>query len=162
MHTSYLHNFYRQTNLGNIELNKAEHVSKRRLLGWFFYDNVRYDILWWNWRICCAALGLVAQSCLTLCNPMDCSPPGSSVHGDSPGKKYWVGWHALLEGIFPIQGLNPSLLLCCISRQVLYHWCHLESPQIAIWTSKLWYSHATEYCETIFKNELDLGTSLAV
>ena len=24
---------------------------------------------------------LVAQSCLTLCNPMDCSPPGSSVHG---------------------------------------------------------------------------------
>ena len=25
--------------------------------------------------------GLVAKSCLTLCNPMDCSPPGSSVHG---------------------------------------------------------------------------------
>ena len=86
MHTSYLHNFYRQTNLGNIELNKAEHVSKRRLLGCFYYDSVRYDILWWNWRICCAALGLVAQSCLTLCNPIDCSPSGSSVHGDSPGK----------------------------------------------------------------------------
>ena len=29
---------------------------------------------------------LVPQLCLTLCNPMDCSPPGSSVHGDSPGK----------------------------------------------------------------------------
>ena len=27
---------------------------------------------------------LVAQSCPTLCNPMECSPPGSSVHGDSP------------------------------------------------------------------------------
>ena len=27
------------------------------------------------------ALALVAQSCPTLCNPMDCSPPGSSVHG---------------------------------------------------------------------------------
>ena len=27
--------------------------------------------------------GLVAQSCLTLCDPMDCSPPGSSVHGVS-------------------------------------------------------------------------------
>ena len=26
------------------------------------------------------------QSCLTLCDPMDCSPPDSSVHGDSPGK----------------------------------------------------------------------------
>ena len=29
---------------------------------------------------------LVAQSCLTLCDPMDCRPPGSSVHGDSPGR----------------------------------------------------------------------------
>ena len=29
---------------------------------------------------------LVTRSCLTLCDPMDCSPPGSSVHGDSPGK----------------------------------------------------------------------------
>ena len=28
----------------------------------------------------------VTQSCLTLCDPVDCSPPGSSVHGDSPPK----------------------------------------------------------------------------
>ena len=41
------------------------------------------------------------QLCLTLCDPMDCSPPGSSVHGDSPGKNTGVGWHALLQGIFP-------------------------------------------------------------
>ena len=34
----------------------------------------------------CAVLCLATQSCPTLCNPMDCSPPGSSVHGDSPGK----------------------------------------------------------------------------
>ena len=33
---------------------------------------------------------LVAQSCLTLCDPMDYSPPGSSVHRDFPGKKEWV------------------------------------------------------------------------
>ena len=31
-------------------------------------------------------LCLVAQSCLTLCDPTDCSLSGSSVHGDSPGK----------------------------------------------------------------------------
>ena len=49
------------------------------------------------------------QSCPTLCNPMNCSPPSSSVHGDSPGKT-WVGWHALLQGIFPSQGLNLHLL----------------------------------------------------
>ena len=35
---------------------------------------------------------------------MDCSLPGSSVHGDFPGKKTGVGCHALLLGIFPTQG----------------------------------------------------------
>ena len=68
---------------------------------------------------CDAVLGL--QSCLTLCNPMDCSPPGSSVHGDSPGKNTGVGCHALLQGIFPTQGSNPDLPHCrclyCLSHQ---------------------------------------------
>ena len=38
------------------------------------------------------------QSCPTLRNPMDCSPPDSSVHGHSSGKKAGVGCHALLQG----------------------------------------------------------------
>ena len=50
----------------------------------------------------------VAQSCPTLCNPMDCSLPGSSVHGDSLGKNMGVGCHALFQGIFPTQGSNPG------------------------------------------------------
>ena len=37
---------------------------------------------------------------------MDCSPPGSSVHGDSPGKNTGVGCHALPQGIFPTRGSN--------------------------------------------------------
>ena len=38
------------------------------------------------------------QSCLTLCDPTDCCPPGSSVHGmDSPGKNTEVGCHFLLQ-----------------------------------------------------------------
>ena len=41
---------------------------------------------------------------------MDCGPPDSSVHGDSPGKSTGVGCHFLLQGIFPTQGLNPGLL----------------------------------------------------
>ena len=53
---------------------------------------------------------LVTQSCPTLCGPMDYSPPGSSVHGDSPGKNIGVGCHALLQGIFPAQGSNPCIL----------------------------------------------------
>ena len=56
-------------------------------------------------RVC-----LVTQLCLTLCNSMDCSPPGSSVHGDSPDKNTGVGCHILLQGIFPTQGSNPGLL----------------------------------------------------
>ena len=58
----------------------------------------------------CAVLFLVAQSCLTLCNPLGCSPPGSSVHGDSPGRNTGVGCYSLLQIIFPTKGLNPGLL----------------------------------------------------
>ena len=59
-----------------------------------------------------AMLGLVAQLCPNLCDPMNCSPPGSSVHGDSPGKNTGAGCHALLQGIFPTQGSNLGLLHC--------------------------------------------------
>ena len=70
-------------------------------------------------------LCLVSQSCRTLCYPMDCSPSGSSVHGDSIGKNTGVGCHALLQGIFPTQGSNPGLLYC---RWILYHLRHQGSP----------------------------------
>ena len=56
----------------------------------------------------CAVLCLVAQSYLTVCDPIDCSLSGSSVHGDSPGKNTGVGCHALLQGIFPTQGSKPG------------------------------------------------------
>ena len=68
---------------------------------------------------------LVAQLCLTLCDPVDCSLPGSSVHGDSPGKNTGVGCHGLLQGIFLTQELNPGLLHC---RQILYCLSHQGSP----------------------------------
>ena len=60
--------------------------------------------------VCSCCESLVAQLCPNLCNPMGCSPPGSSVHGDFPGKSTGVGCHALLQGIFPTQGMNPGLL----------------------------------------------------
>ena len=49
----------------------------------------------------------IAQSCPILCDPMDCSLPGSSVHGDSPGKNTGVGCHSLLQGILQNQGIEP-------------------------------------------------------
>ena len=56
------------------------------------------------------------QSCPTVCDRMDYSPPGSSVHGwDAPGKNTGVCCHALLQGIFPTQGSN-----LCLFR--LLHW----------------------------------------
>ena len=64
----------------------------------------------------------VAQSCLTLCDPIDFNSPGSTVHGDSPVKNTGVGCHALLQGIFPNQGSNPGLPHC---RLILYHLSHL-------------------------------------
>ena len=51
-----------------------------------------------------------------ICYPMDCLP-GSSVHGDSPGKNTGVGCHFLLQGIFPTQESNMGLLR---GRQILY------------------------------------------
>ena len=56
------------------------------------------------WGICCPVLScsLVSDSCDT----MDCSVPGSSVHGDSSGKNTGVGCHAFLQEIFPTQKSN--------------------------------------------------------
>ena len=71
---------------------------------------------------------LIIQSCPTLCNSMDCSPPGSSVHGDLLGKNTGVSSHSLLQGIFPTQGSNPGLLNC---RQILYCLSHQGSPRSA-------------------------------
>ena len=64
------------------------------------------------------AAGVLGVSCATCSaqlhptlRPQDCSPPGSPVHGDSPGKKTGVGCHALLQGISPPQGSSPGLPL---------------------------------------------------
>ena len=57
-------------------------------------------------------LCLLAQLCLTFCDPRDCSPPVSSVRVDSLGKNTGVDCHTLLRGIFPTQGSNPSLQYC--------------------------------------------------
>ena len=58
----------------------------------------------------CACKGLVTQLCPTLCNPMDCSPPGFPLHGISQARILeWVAF-SFSRGIFLTQGLNSSLL----------------------------------------------------
>ena len=65
-----------------------------------------------------AAAALSLQSCLTLCDPNGLQPATLLCPWDSLGKNTRVGCHALLQGIFPTQGLNLGLLHC---RQILYH-----------------------------------------
>ena len=57
----------------------------------------------------CASVGAKSlQSCSTLCDPMDCSPPGSSVHGILQARMQ-MGHHFLLQGVFLTHGVNPHL-----------------------------------------------------
>ena len=72
---------------------------------------------------------LVTQSCLTLWNPMDCSLPASSIHGDSPENNTGVSCHAFLQGIFPIQGSNSDLPHY---RCILYCFSHQESTILLV------------------------------
>ena len=57
---------------------------------------------------------------------MDCSPPGSSVHGIFPGTG--VGCHFLLQEIFLTQGLNPHLLCLPDWQADSLPLSHLGSP----------------------------------
>ena len=116
---------------------------------------VRYYVWDPSLPFCKSWLCLGAQSCPTLCDPVDCSLPGFSVHGDSPGKNTGVGCHALLQGIFPTRGSNPSLLHC---RQILYCLSHQGSPRYFPYqpckkSCSMWSrSPSTRVHETSFKN----------
>ena len=89
-------------------------------------------MLWWFG-------GLVAKSCLTLCDPMDCSPPGSSVHGIFPGKNTGVDCHFLLQEIFPTQGWN--LLNWQVDSLPLSHLPIQEVPSLGWQVDSLPLSH---------------------
>ena len=66
---------------------------------------------------------LVAQLCLTLWDPMDCSPPGSSIHGILQARILeWVTISSS-RGIFLTQGVNLGLM---DYRQILYHLSHYQ------------------------------------
>ena len=77
-------------NLQNIQLSR----------GFFIMGNVRTCTIWnaenWKWEIISSVqFSSVAQSCVTLCDPMDCSPPGFPVHHQLPESTqtyvHWVG-----------------------------------------------------------------------
>ena len=99
----------------------------------------------------CMLLCLVAQSYPALWDPTDCSLPGSSVHGDSPGKNTGVGFHALLQGILPTQGANlvsriAGRFFTIWATREAYIWphksCNIMANHILVVTSE---SYASKY-----------------
>ena len=77
---------------------------------------------------CCYCYFSVTKLCPTVCDPMDCGPPGSSVHGILQARI--LEWAAIpfSRGIFLTQGSNLGLLHC---RQILNQLSHQESPRIS-------------------------------
>ena len=83
----------------------------------------------WFWLcavLCCAKS---FQSCLSLWDPIDYSLPGSSVHGDSPGKNTGVSCHALLQWIEPVSLMSVAFAGGFFVTRILYH---LGSPVLII------------------------------
>ena len=82
------------------------------------------QILWFpitmSNNMTCVCVCAVARSCPTLCDPMDCSPPGSSVHGIFQAGMLESVCHFLLQGILPIEGSSMHFLHLFIDRQILY------------------------------------------
>ena len=94
-----------------------ENINIQLVLSWFTYTYFDKSVPkiairdYWGSCVCAKS----PQSSPILCDPMDCSPPGSSVCGILQAKNTAVGCHALLQGIFLTQGSNPYLL-------PLLHW----------------------------------------
>ena len=75
----------------------------------------------------CVCVCVWAQLCPTLCSPLDCSLPCSSVHGVFQARKLVVG-HFLLQGFSQPRDQTHISFLSWIGMQVLYHYHHLGSP----------------------------------
>ena len=82
---------------------------------------------------------IVTRPCLILCHPMDCSPPGSSVHGIVQARL--VEWVAISfsRGIFPTQdvpwppALQADSLLCELQGSPIYQYCFINYSERRSW-----------------------------
>ena len=83
--------------------------SSRKLGRCFLWPHLQQRLAETTHPLLCAALGRSVVS--TLCNPMDYTLPGSSIHGDSPGKNTGVDCNSLLQGIFPTRDRTQVSLI---------------------------------------------------
>ena len=101
----YLGNFYSYLMFQKVSFFTHK-IEKKIFISWSFWNYlVGLTHLWYKIRKSlwgdCAVLCLVVQSCGSLCDPMECSPPASSACGYSSGKNTGVACHAVFQGIFP-------------------------------------------------------------
>ena len=83
--------------------------SLHRQMRWSRNDPIGFFSTPFFQRTCQLQVCAMLSPCPTLCDPMDCSLPGSSVHGDSLGKNTGVGFPTLCHRIFPTQGSNIGM-----------------------------------------------------
>ena len=108
---------------------------------------------------------MLLQSCLVLCDPMDCSPSDSSVHGILQARILeWVAMPSS-RGSFPSRDRTHVSHISYVGRQVLYHQCHLGSlfyiqqclyvnPNLPIYPSPPCCCLVTKSCPTV-SNPMD-------
>ena len=80
----------------------------------------------------CLCVCSVAQLCLTLCDLMTCSLPGSSVHRILPSKNTGVCCH--YRGSSQLRDRTQVSWVSRIGRGILYRWHHLGRPCCCLWT----------------------------
>ena len=116
----------------NIQIqNKASRISALQELNFYIFAYPSYLIF----LLCCVCAKSL-QSCLTLCDPIDCSPPGSPIHGNlQAGILEWVTMPSSRGSSQP-RDRNCLSYIFCVSRQALYHQCHLGSPHITSYAPK--------------------------
>ena len=90
-------------------------ITQLNVMNYFFKK------MFFNRFVCVCVCVLVAQTCLTLCNPLDCSPPGSSVHGILQARILeWVAIPFFRGSSQP----RDRTYVSCISRQILFYLRH--------------------------------------
>ena len=130
-------------------------VSQRFLLTFeridcVIYESVSFSLILWEFIIYLQSVKLLArtlkslQSCLTLCNPMDCSPPGSSVHGILQARTLeWVPFpppgessrlrHQTASLMSP--ALAGRFFTTCATGKPLSQPCHHLNLELGRWSS---------------------------
>ena len=141
-------------------MNTVKTLSNRLLnpLGWFWICSFLLTSLncYATWLfIFEVQWSEIAQLCPTLCDPIDCSLPGSSCPWDFPGKNTGVGCHFLLQEIFPTPGLNLGLLHCRQTRYRLSHQgslIHIYHVHICLHTTLKEYTSEHKHWKSIQVN----------